>query len=42
MIRPQLRFCMPGSAALVAWNAELRLMAMIASHFSGNSGIDAN
>ncbi len=36
--RPQLRARMPGSAMRMAWNAEVRLMAMIASQRStGNS-----
>ena len=40
MMRPQPRFFMPGTAARMPWNADDRLMAMIASHFSiGNSSI---
>src|ERR1700692_158630 len=40
MMRPQPRFFMPGMAARMAWNADDRLIAMIASHFSiGNSSI---
>src|SRR4051812_46161188 len=40
MMRPQPRFFMPGTAARMAWNADDRLMAMMASHFSiGNSSI---
>ena len=40
MMRPQLRFFMPGTAARMPWNADDRLMAMMASHFSiGNSSI---
>ena len=35
MMRPQLRAFIAGSASRVVWKAELRLMAMIASHFSG-------
>ena len=42
MTRPQPRFFIPGSAARVAWKAEVRLIAMIASHFSmGNSSTGA-
>ena len=33
-MRPQLAARMAGSASRVVWKAELRLMAMIASHFS--------
>ena len=42
MTRPQ-PFCrIPGRTSLVAWKAEERLIAMIASHFSsGNSSIGA-
>src|SRR4051794_26244676 len=40
MMRPQPRFFMPGTAARMLWNAEDRLMAIMASHFSiGNSSI---
>src|ERR1700687_1874701 len=40
MMRPQPRFFMPGMAARMPWNADDRLIAMIASHFSGgNSSI---
>src|SRR5580704_17849203 len=40
MMRPQLRFFMPGTAARMPWNADDRLIAMMASHFStGNSSI---
>src|SRR5579862_5347724 len=40
MMRPHLRFFMPGTAARIAWNAADRLMAMIWSHFSiGKSSI---
>ena len=35
--RPHWRFFMPGSAARVAWNTEVRLMAMIQSHLSGGN-----
>src|ERR1700709_745940 len=35
MMRPQPRFFMPGTAARMPWKADDRLMAMIASHFSG-------
>jgi hypothetical protein len=42
MMRPQPRRFIPGTAARIAWNAEDRLIAMIASHFSsGNSSIGA-
>ena len=34
MMRPHLRFFMPGTAARMVWNDDDRLMAMIASHFS--------
>jgi hypothetical protein len=34
MIRPQLRLFMPGTAARIAWKAEERLIASIASHLS--------
>ena len=37
MMRPYLRAFMPATTARVAWNAEERLMAMIASHFSGGN-----
>src|SRR4051812_29800491 len=40
MMRPQPRFFMPGTAARMPWKADDRLMAMMASHFSGgNSSI---
>ena len=40
MMRPQPRFFMPGTAARMAWKADDRLIAMIASHFSiGKSSI---
>ena len=40
MMRPQPRFFMPGTAARMAWKADDRLIAMMASHFSiGNSSI---
>jgi len=40
MIRPQPRAFMPGMAARMPWKAEVRLMAMIWSHFSiGKSSI---
>src|SRR5690242_6665950 len=35
MMRPHLRAFMPGKAARTAWKADDRLMAMMASHFSG-------
>jgi hypothetical protein len=35
MIRPHLRVFMPGTAARVAWNTAERLIATMASHFSG-------
>ena len=35
MMRPHFCAFMPGTAARMAWNAAERLMAMIASHFSG-------
>ena len=35
MIRPQPLACIAGSARRVVWNAAVRLIAMIASHFSG-------
>ena len=42
MMRPHLRFFMPGIAARTVWNADDRLMAMMASHFSiGNSSTGA-
>src|SRR5580658_3660724 len=42
MMRPHLCAFMPGTAARTAWNAAVRLMAMIWSHFSiGNSSIGA-
>ena len=42
MMRPHLRFFMPGIAARMVWNADDRLMAMTASHFStGKSSIFA-
>ncbi len=42
MIRPQFFAFMPGTAARMVWNAADRLIAMIASHFSGgNSSIGA-
>ena len=42
MMRPHLRFFMPGTAARTVWNAEVRLMAMMASHCSiGNSSTGA-
>ena len=42
MMRPQPRRFIPGSAALMAWKLEEKLIAMIASHFaSGNSSIGA-
>ena len=34
MMRPKLFFRIPGKAARVVWNAEERLIARIASHFS--------
>ena len=34
MMRPHLRFFMPGTAARMLWNEDDRLMAMTASHFS--------
>ena len=34
MIRPQPRVFMPGTAALMAWKAADRLIAMLASHLS--------
>jgi hypothetical protein len=34
MIWPQPRCFMPGVTARIAWNAEERLIAMTASHFS--------
>ena len=34
MMRPHLRFFMPGTAARMVWNDDDRLMAMMASHFS--------
>ena len=37
MMRPHLRAFMPGTTARVAWNAELILIAMMASHFSGGN-----
>ena len=40
MMRPQPRAFMPGTAARMAWNADDRLMAMIASHFSGGKVLD--
>jgi hypothetical protein len=41
-IRPQPFARIPGSAAAAVWNAELRLMARIASHFAvGNSSTGA-
>src|SRR5713226_233618 len=41
-MRPQRRLTIPGTAALMAWNDEERLMAMMASHFSsGKSSIGA-
>lgn len=39
MMRPQSLAFMPGSTALITWNAEDRLMATIASHLS--SGISS-
>src|SRR5450756_2118004 len=40
MMRPQPRFFMPGTAARMPWNADVRLIAMMASHLSiGNSSI---
>ena len=40
MMRPQPRFFMPGTAARMPWNADDRLIAMMASHFSiGKSSI---
>ena len=42
MTRPQPFWRICGSTSLVAWKAEERLMARIASHFSsGNSSIGA-
>src|SRR3954449_2974664 len=42
MMRPHFFAFMPGIAARMAWNAAVRLMAMIASHLSiGNSSIGA-
>ena len=37
MMRPQPRAFMPGTAARMAWKADERLIAMIASHFSGGN-----
>src|SRR5438132_530870 len=37
MIRPQRRLFIPGSAARVARNTEVRLIAMTASHRSGGN-----
>ena len=34
MMRPHLRFFMPGIATRVVWNAAERLVAITASHFS--------
>ena len=34
MMRPQFFAFMPGRARRVVWKAEVRLMAMMASHFS--------
>ena len=34
MMRPHLRFFMPGSAARMVWNEDDRLIAITASHFS--------
>ena len=40
MMRPHLRFFMPGMAARMVWNEDDRLIAMTASHFSiGKSSI---
>ena len=40
MMRPHLRFFMPGTAARIVWNEDDRLMAMTASHFAtGKSSI---
>src|SRR5581483_3613873 len=42
MMRPHLRRFMPGTAARVVWKADVRLMAMMASHCSmGNSSTGA-
>ena len=42
MMRPQFRRFIPGSAALMAYQLEAKLIAMIASNFaSGNSSIGA-
>ena len=35
MMRPHFCAFIPGTAARIAWNAAVRLMAMIKSHFSG-------
>ena len=35
MMRPHFRAFMPGTAARMVWKAAERLIAMIASHFSG-------
>ena len=37
MMRPNLFWRIDGSAARVVWNADERLMARIASHFSGGN-----
>ena len=37
MMRPKPRAFMPGTAACTVWKAEDRLMAMMASHFSGGN-----
>jgi hypothetical protein len=40
MMRPHLRAFMPGTAVRMLWKAAVRLMPMMASHFSiGNSSI---
>ena len=35
MMRPHFCAFIPGTAARIAWKGAVRLMAMIASHFSG-------
>ena len=37
MTRPHCFFFMPGRASRIVWKAELRLIARIASHFSGGN-----
>ena len=41
MMRPQLAAFIAGSARRLAWNALERLMAMMASHFSGGKSSTA-